>query len=176
MDTDKHGSKANSTRIPLIAMASESIRENSCNPCLNSSDSSVIYSFAVGTGSAGGRTQKRLHRNVDDSRESDGNKPGKMGGKFRAQIPAQRIIPDLSAAPSAVAGLYFRPVTSATAFWTISRSLVPRKPLKPTDNFVCLSMTIGCPPSQPMKSGRMMPYWCSSILPAYTRVSYSPVL
>jgi hypothetical protein len=60
----------------------------------------------------------------------------------------------------------YRPVTSATAFWTISKSLVPRKPLKPTDNLVWPSTMIGCPPSQPMKSGRLMPKSCSSILPA----------
>ncbi len=65
--------------------------------------------------------------------------------------------------------------TSATASWTILRSLIPRKPLNPADNFVWPSTMIGCPPSQPINSGRIMPYLCSSMVPAKTCFSYSPV-
>ena len=35
--------------------------------------------------------QNRRHRSVDDSRESDGNKPGKMGRRNRTSLPARHV-------------------------------------------------------------------------------------
>jgi len=61
-------------------------------------------------------------------------------------------------------------------FCTISISVAPRKPLKPTDNLTAPSIVIGCPPSHPMKSGRKMPNFLSSTWPVNTNFSYSPVL
>ena len=62
------------------------------------------------------------------------------------------------------------------ARWTMQRSEVPRIPLKPTERCVSASSVIGWPPSQPMKSGCLMPNLAASIWPVKTSFSYSYVL
>lgn len=46
---------------------------------------------------------------------------------------------------------------SSAAFFTIPKSLIPLKPLKPQEIRVSASNCKGCPPSQPIKSGNSIP-------------------